>query len=80
MLYIYLYLCNIYIYMIYLIYLTYCLSFFSVITTFDATCCIFLLKCFNCFNSLSPFPFCSFIKLEHSITYCGNHEAMNTIK
>ena len=37
--------------------LTFCFSFFSVIATFEVTSCMFVLKRFDCSNSLVLFPF-----------------------
>ena len=49
-----------------------CFSFFSVISTFKVTCCIFALICFNCSNSLVPVSFL----LHH---YIGQYNQMEIL-
>ena len=57
--------------------LTYCFSIFA-IATFEATSCIFCLKCFNCsIYSWYPFLFSSTITLEMTKSN-GNWKSMNS--
>ena len=43
-------------------------SLFTVIVTFEATSCIFVLKCFNCSESMLPLPFlfCHHIRWQYN--------------
>ena len=54
------------------------LSFYSVMTIFEVTSCILVLKCFDCSNSLGPFPFLLHHYIgRYIIIQWVNREAMN---